>query len=116
MTIFKANLPSIGVRDGPWFANGNAGCRLIAKTRLAGSAMVSDLLTFLMLYKGHGFFTKNVYFIQSHLKDFYRADLHALAATITLIGVDSDVPVARPILKPVIGNHVISFSPATLME
>ena|SRR4030042_3669901 len=108
--------PPVGVGDGSGCTGGDTGRWFRTVAGFAGSAMVSDLLTFLMLYKGHGFFTKNVYFVRSHLKDFYRADLHALPATVTLIGVQSEKPISGTILKTVIGNHVISFSPATLME
>jgi hypothetical protein len=67
-----------------------------------------------MLYKGHGFFTEDINLIRPHLEDFGRADFRALAATIALVRVDDDIPVARPILKTIIGYHVVSFFPLTL--
>jgi hypothetical protein len=58
-----------------------------------------------MLYKGHGFFTEDINLIRTHLEDLGWTDFRALAATIALVRVDGDVPVARPIPKTIIGYH-----------
>jgi hypothetical protein len=58
-----------------------------------------------MFYKGHEFFTEDVNLIRPHLEDFRRTDFRALAATIALVRVDGDIPIARPIPKTIIGYH-----------
>jgi hypothetical protein len=58
-----------------------------------------------MFYVGYGFFTEDVNFVRTHLENFDRTDFRALAATIALVRVDGDIPVARPIPKTIIGYH-----------
>jgi hypothetical protein len=58
-----------------------------------------------MLYKGYGFFTKDIHLIRPHLEDFGRADFRALAATIALVRVDGDIPIARAVLKTIVSYH-----------
>jgi hypothetical protein len=62
-----------------------------------------------MLYKGHRFFTKDVDLIRSYFKDFCRTNLRALTASIAFVRIDGDIPVARAVLKTIIGNHVFPF-------
>jgi hypothetical protein len=95
--------------DGFWFTSADTGCWFCTIARPAGSATVPELPALLMLHKGYRFFTEDINFIRPHFKDFCWADFLALTASIALICVDDDIPVARPILKPIIGNHVISF-------
>lgn len=63
-----------------------------------------------MLYKGHRFFTKDVNFIRPYFKDFGWANFWALTASIAFVRIDGDIPVAGPIPKTIIGNHVICLS------
>jgi hypothetical protein len=58
-----------------------------------------------MLYKGHGFFAEDVNLIRTHLEDFGRTNFRALAAAIALVRVDGDIPIARAVLKTIIGYH-----------
>ena len=108
--------PPVGVGDGPGFAGGHTGRWFQSVSRLTRSTVVADLLSLLVFYRGHWFFAEDVNFIRPYFKDFYRADLHALPTTIAFICVQSEIPISGTILKTVIGNHVISFSPATLVE
>jgi len=62
-----------------------------------------------MLYKGHRFFTKDVKLIWPCFKDFCWTNFWALTASIAFVRIDGDIPVAGPIPKTIIGNHVISF-------
>jgi hypothetical protein len=59
-----------------------------------------------MFYKGHGFFTEDINLIRPHLEDFGRADFRALAATIALVRVDGDIPIARAVLKTIVSYHI----------
>jgi hypothetical protein len=94
--------------NGFCFTGCDAGCRLCTVCRLARSAGIPDLLPFLMFYENHGFFPEDINLIRSYFKDLRRADFHTLTASVTFIGVDGDIPVPGPILKPIIGNHIIS--------
>jgi hypothetical protein len=94
------------VGDGLQFADGDTGWWFGAIAGFAGSTMVTNLLSFFMFYKSHWFFTKNVYFIRPHFENSYRAHLHTLAATITLVCVQNEIPVSGPIIKTVVGNHI----------
>jgi hypothetical protein len=58
-----------------------------------------------MLHKGHGFFTEDVNLIRPHLENFGGADSGTFAAAIALIRVDDDIPIARAVLKTIIGYH-----------
>jgi hypothetical protein len=102
------------MRDGLRLADSDTGCRFNSVTGTARSTAVLHPFTPLMFYKCHRFFTEDINLIRPHLEDFGLADFRALAATIALVRVDDDIPVARPILKTVIGYHVFSFSPLTL--
>ena len=94
MTILKTGLPTVGVGDDIEFTGGGTGCRFYSRSWLAGSAGISDFIAFLMLHKCYGFLTEDVKFIRTDFQHLFRTDLPALSATVTLIGVDSDVPVA----------------------
>jgi hypothetical protein len=67
-----------------------------------------------MLYKGHGFFTEDIHLVRPHLEDFGRADFRALAATIALVRVDDDIPIAGAVFKTIVGYHVLPFFLLTL--
>gem|GEM_PF-2609427 len=67
--------------------------------------MVTDLLPLIMFYRSHRFFTERVYFVRPHLEYFYRTDLHTLTTAITFVCVQSEKPISRTILKPVMSNH-----------
>jgi hypothetical protein len=64
-----------------------------------------------MFHKGYGFFSKDVNLIRPHPENFGRTDFRALTAPTALGRVDDDIPIARPVLKTIIGYHVFSFSP-----
>jgi len=68
-----------------------------------------DLLALLLFHKCDGFFAEDVNLVRTHLEDFGRTDFRALAATIALVRVNGDIPIARAVLKTIIGYHVISF-------
>jgi hypothetical protein len=97
------------VRDGFRFANSDTGCWFSAIARSTRSATIPDLIALLMLYKGHRFFTKDIDLIRSYFKDFCRTNLGTLPASIAFVRIDGDIPVARAILKTIIGNHVFSM-------
>jgi len=78
-------------------------------TRLAWGAAIPYFLALLMLYKGHRFFTKDVNLIRPYFKDFCRTNLWALTASIAFVRIDGDIPVARPIPKTIVCNHVFSM-------
>lgn len=108
MTIFKTDLPAIGVGDGFRLAGGDTGWWFRTISWLAGGAMVADFLPLFMFYKSHRFFTKNLNFIRADLEDFCRTGLHTLATTVTPICVNNKIPVSGTILKTVVGNHTLS--------
>jgi len=99
------HLPPFGVGDGSGFADGDAGRRFRSVTRFAWSTMVANLFPFIVFYRSHGFFTKNVYFIWPHSKDCYRADLDTLTTAIALVCVQSEKPISRGVIKSVMSNH-----------
>jgi hypothetical protein len=96
------------VRDGPGFAGGGTGGWLRLVTGFAGSAMVSDLLSFLMPYKCDGYLPEDVKFIRTDFQNLFRTDPHALSATIAFVCVQSEIPISGTILKTVISNHLFS--------
>ncbi len=91
-------------------AGRNTGCRPYAIARPAGSAIISHLLSVLMLYTDHRCFPEDVEFIRTHFKHRCRADRYTFPAPITLIRIDGDVPIARAIFKPIVCYHALSFS------
>lgn len=93
--------------DGLWFTDSNTRCWLRTIARSAGSATIPDLLALLMLHKGYGFFTEDVNLIRPHLENFGRTDPGTFAAAVTLIRVDDDIPIARAVLKTIIGYHAL---------
>jgi hypothetical protein len=62
-----------------------------------------------MLYKSHGLFTEDVNLIRSHFKDLWRTNLLALTASIAFVRINDDIPAAGPVIKTIIGYHVLSF-------
>src|SRR4030043_2110342 len=94
--------------NGFCFTGCDAGCRLCTICRLARSAGIPDLLPFLMFYENHGFFPKDINLIGTDFQCLGRADSHTLATSVTFIGVDGDIPVAGPILKPIVSYHILS--------
>jgi len=97
--------PSFRMSDGLWFTDSNTRCWLRTIARSAGSATIPDLLALLMLHKGYGFFSEDVNLILPHLENFGRTDFRALTARIALVRVDGDIPIARAVLKTIIGYH-----------
>jgi len=93
------------VRDGLWLADADAGRWSITVTGAARSAAISDFFSLLTLHKGHGFFPEDVNLIRPHLKNFGGAGSGTFAAAIAPIRVDDDIPIARSILKTIIGYH-----------
>ncbi len=61
-----------------------------------------------MLHSYHRFLTEDIILIRADFKHFLGADLHTLAASIALICIDSDEPVARTVFKTKIGYHIFS--------
>jgi len=97
------------VRDGFCFTDFGTGCWFFPIARLARSATIPDLLALVMFYKGHRFFTEDVNLVRPYFKDFCQTNLWALPASIAFVRIDGDIPVARAILKPIIGYHVFSM-------
>ena len=94
--------------DGLLLTDCHTRCWLRAVAGSARGAAIVDPLTLPMFYKSHGFFTEEINLIGPHFKDLRRADFGTFAATIALIRVDGDVPVAGPVLKTIIGYQVLS--------
>jgi hypothetical protein len=63
-----------------------------------------------MLHKGHRFFTEDVNLIRSHFKDFCWTNFRTLTASIAFVRIDGNIPVARAILKTIIGYHCVCLS------
>jgi hypothetical protein len=97
------------VRDGFYFTDFDTGCWFFPIARLTGSAAIPDLLALLMFYKGHRFFAEDVNLVWPYFKDFCRTNLWALTASIAFVRIDGDIPVARAVLKTIIGYHVFSM-------
>ena len=93
--------------NGLWFTGCDAGCRLRTEPWLTRCAGIADLLPFFMFYKSDGFFPEDINLIRTDFQRPGRADFHTFTASIALVCIDSDIPVAGPILKPIIGNHII---------
>jgi len=108
MTVLKTRFPALGMGDSSGFADRDTGWRDRAKAGFAGSAMVADLFAFLVFYRSHWFFTKNVYFVRPHLEYFYRTGLHTLATAVAFVSVKNEKPISRGVAKTVMSNHHLS--------
>ena len=104
----ELKFPSFRMSDGLRFTDSHTRCWFCTIARSARSAAILDLLALLLFHKCDGFFAEDVNLVRTHLEDFGRTDFRALAATIALVRVDGDIPVARAVLKTIIGYHVIS--------
>jgi hypothetical protein len=100
-------LPSFRMGDGLRFTDSHTRCWVCTIARSARSTAILDLLALLMFHKGHGSFTEDINLVRTHIEDFGRTDFRALAATIALVRVDGDIPVARAIPETIIGDHCI---------
>jgi len=101
----ELKFPSFRMSDGLRFTDSHTRCWFCTIARSARSAAILDLLALLLFHKCDGFFAEDVNLVRTHLEDFGRTDFRALAATIALVHVDGDIPVAGPILKTIIGYH-----------
>jgi hypothetical protein len=106
----ELKFPSFRMRDGLRFTDSHTRCWFCPIARSARSAAILDLLALLLFHKCDGFFAEDVNLVRTHLEDFGRTDFRALAATIALVRIDGDIPVARPIPKTIIGYHFIRLS------
>jgi hypothetical protein len=102
--------PPVGVGDGSGYTDSDTGWEGSTVAGFAWSAMVADLLSLFVFYRGHRFFPEDINLIRPYFKDFYRTHLNTLTASIAFVRIDGDIPVARAILKTIIGNHALSFS------
>lgn len=57
----------------------------------------------------HRCFAEDIKLIRTDFKHMGWANIHTLPAPITFICVDDDEPVARTILKTIIGYHIFPF-------
>jgi len=105
----ELKFPSFRMSDGIRFTDSHTRCWFCTIARSARSAAILDLLALLLFHKCDGFFAEDVNLVRTHLEDFGRTDFRALAATIALVRVDGDIPVARPIPKTIIGYHDFTF-------
>jgi len=105
----ELKFPSFRMSDGIRFTDSHTRCWFCTIARSARSAAILDLLALLLFHKCDGFFAEDVNLVRTHLEDFGRTDFRALAATIALVRVDGDIPVARPVLKTIIGYHDFTF-------
>ena len=101
-------LPTIRMGNGLCFASCHAGRCFGPVTRFTRGATVSDLLVLLMLYKSHRFFSENINLIRSYFKNLRRAEFSTVAASIALVCIDDDKPVAGTVFKTIVGNHFVS--------
>jgi hypothetical protein len=101
----ELKFPSFRMSDGLLFADSHTRGWFCTIARLARGTAILDLLPLLFYHKCDGFFAEDVNLVRTHLEDFGRTDFRALAATIALVRVDGDIPVAGPILKTIIGYH-----------
>jgi hypothetical protein len=106
----ELKFPSFRMSDGLRFTDSYTRRWFCTIARSARSAAILDLLALLLFHKCDGFFAEDVNLVRTYLYDFGRTDFRALAATIALVRVDGDIPVARPIPKTIIGYHFIRLS------
>ena len=62
-----------------------------------------------MFYKGHRFFSEDVNLVRPYFEDFCRTYSSTLTATIALIRINGNIPVAGPILKSIISYHCFAL-------
>jgi hypothetical protein len=91
------------MRDGLRFTNSGTRGWFCTIARSARGTAILDLLTLLLFHECDGFFTEEVNFVRTHLEDFRGTNFRAPAATIALVRVNGDIPVAGPIRKTIIG-------------
>src|SRR3989338_4019786 len=77
--------------------------------RLAGGAGVLYLFALLFPNGCNCLFRQRIIFVGSHFQEPWRADRDAVAAAITLIGVDADKEFTGAVLIAVIGDHYAPF-------
>jgi len=58
-----------------------------------------------MLYTDHWHFTEDIKLIWTDLKHMGWANICTLSASITFVRIDDDEPVARTVLRTIIGYH-----------
>jgi hypothetical protein len=93
------------MRDGFQFAYTDARGRFFTIVRSARCTTVSDPLTLFVFYKSDWFFTQDFNLVRPHFEDFWRTDFNTLPATIAFIRINSNIPIAGPILESIIGDH-----------
>lgn len=91
------------MRDGLRFTYSHTRWWFCTVTGPAGRATILDLLALVMAHKCDGFFAENINFVRTHLEDFGRTDVRALATGIALVRIDDDIPIPRTIAETIIG-------------
>ena len=85
------------------FTGSNTGWGFLPIAGSAGSTGIPELLTLLVSNLDHRLLPERVIFVLTYLKDVRWADLYAFAAAITLISVNYEEPITRPIFETVMG-------------
>ncbi len=102
--------PSFRMSDGLRFTDSHTRSWFCTIARPARSAAILDLPALLLFHKCDEFFAEEVNFVRTHLEDFGRTDFRAFAATVALVRVDRDIPIAGPIPETIMGYHFIRLS------
>ena len=98
----ELKFPAFRMRNGLRFTNSHTRGWLCTIARSASGTVILDLLPLLLFHQCDGFFAEEVNFVRTHLEDLGRADFRTLAAAITPVRVNGDIPVAGPIRKTII--------------